>query len=306
MVSGEDTRYIKIAKQILKVLRRVKFPLYSRPCSKKTYTLHQKFVLLVIMKLEGKGYDSFPRHLRDLNRLTEFLGLESLPAGSTLNRTIGKLKNSLLDKLLGAFAGNRSNLRLGIDSSGFNLNHSSEYYVDKIRYQSKKKPRKRGRPRKRKIKKFQQVTFISDTDNQLILAAKSSRGKKSDCKTLKPAFNKIKQLAGRIKSIHADKGYDAEYNFEYIKETLKAEPIINIRNEKIPIHRTTGKYRKQIKRKTRRKIGRPPKNHRNKTETIFSVIKRTIGHHINAIKAIMQRKEVLLKAIAYNTLRLTR
>ena len=304
--SGEDTPYIKIAKLILNFLALVNFPLYSSPYSKKTYTLHQKFVLLVIIRLEKKGYNSFPKHLKDLNCLTEFLRLKSLPAGSTLQRTAESIESSLLDKMLGMFAGKRSNLRLGIDSSGFDPNHSSNYYVNRIKYQSKKTPPKKGRPQKHKIKKSQHVTAVSDTDNQTILALKSSRGKKSDCKTLKPTFNKIKWLAGRIKSIHADKGYDAEYNFEYIKETLKAEPVISIRNENTPICRTTGKYRKQAKRKKRRKIGRPPKNHRNKTETIFSVIKRKLDPHINAVKAPMQRKEILFKALAYNALRVTR
>ena len=54
-----DTSYVKAAKLILVILRLADFPLYFSRFSKKTYTLHQHFVLLVIRQIEGKSYRVF-------------------------------------------------------------------------------------------------------------------------------------------------------------------------------------------------------------------------------------------------------
>ena len=106
-----ETYYIRVAKRVLKVLERVDFPFYFSRFSKKTYTLRQHFVLLVIRQVEGKSYYSFAESLKDLNRLTDFLGLKKLPDGSTLQKAAKRIGNARLDKLLLKFAGNRSNLQ---------------------------------------------------------------------------------------------------------------------------------------------------------------------------------------------------
>ena len=232
--------------------------------------------------------------------------MKQLPDYSTLQKSARRIGNARLDKLLLKFADTCSNIQIGIDSTGFELRQASSHYLKKLRLQTKeeKKTRMRGRPEKIKVKKFQHTTFVSDMIRQLILAVDSSRGPKSDCKTLIPAFNKIESIFPKIKTVYADRGYDSEYNFEYVIETIKAKPFIKIKNKDIPINRTRGEYRKKAKRKLLNPIGRPRKNYRNITETIFSVVKRKIGSYVSAITPFMQRNEILYKAIAYNILRL--
>jgi len=48
--------------------------------------------------------------------------------------------------------------------------------------------------------------------------------------------------------VTADKGHDGEDNHLFVREDLHAFSIIPARYEHIPIRRTYGKYRKQIKR----------------------------------------------------------
>ena len=268
--------------------------------------MHQLVVLLVIRQVKGgEGYESFSESLKDLTKLTEGLGLKSLPAGSTLRKAADRIGNEWLDKFLLKFAGKRHKIRVGVDSTGMQLHSSSHYYIEVLKRHSKKKKRKPGRPPKRKLKKGQYFNVASDLDQQLILAVKSARGKQSDAKRMRSLLKKMKPVYPQIASVHADRGYDANYNFEYIHEKMQAEPLIKIKNKTTPINRTKGEYRKQAKRKLNRKHGRPAKNHRNKAETIFYVIKRKLGEHIRSIKAYMQRNELLYKALAYNTLRLT-
>ena len=168
-----ETYYIRVAKRVLKVLERVDFPFYFSRFSKKTYTLRQHFVLLVIRQVEGKSYYSFAESLKDLNRLTDFLGLKKLPDGGTLQKAAQRIGNAWLDKLLLKFVGNRSNLQVGIDSTGFELQQASDHYLDRVQHQTKeeKKTRMRGRPQKSKFKNFQHTTFVSDVTRQLILAS---------------------------------------------------------------------------------------------------------------------------------------
>lgn len=44
-----------------------------------------------------------------------------------------------------------------------------------------------------------------------------------------------------------DKGYDSEKNHVLVREGLKAYSIIPARNQHVPIWRTHGRYRKQMK-----------------------------------------------------------
>ena len=73
-----------------------------------------------------------------------------------------------------------------------------------------------------------------------------------------------------------DRGYDSEDNHLLVREDLHALSVIPARYEHVPIWRTYGKYRKQMKCGYSKLLY----NQRNKDETIISVIKRLFGEHI--------------------------
>ena len=76
--------------------------------------------------------------------------------------------------------------------------------------------------------------------------------------------------------------------------------IIPARNEDVPVCRTKGRYRKEMKRGYSKK-----KYHqRSKVETIFSVIKRTMGDEIRSVKTVAQNNEMRTKIICYNATRI--
>ncbi len=76
--------------------------------------------------------------------------------------------------------------------------------------------------------------------------------------------------------------------------------IIPARNEDVPVCRTKGRYRKEMKRGYSKK-----KYHqRSKVETIFSVIKRTMGDEIRSVKTVAQNNEMRTKIICYNAARI--
>jgi hypothetical protein len=73
------------------------------------------------------------------------------------------------------------------------------------------------------------------------------------------------------------------------------------RYEYIPIWKTFGRYRKQMKRGYSKLMS----NQRNENETIVSVIKRLFGEQIRSKLVRTQNRELSFRCIAYNTHRLT-
>ena len=106
-------------------------------------------------------------------------------------------------------------------------------------------------------------------------------------------ISKIKPLSVVV----ADKGYDSEDNHVMIREKLKGFSVIPSRYEQdVPIWKTRGKYRKEMKRGYSKILY----NQRNKDETIVSVIKRLFGEHITSKLIRMQNRELTFRYIAYN------
>ena len=87
-------------------------------------------------------------------------------------------------------------------------------------------------------------------------------------------ISKIKPLSVVV----ADKAYDSEDNHVLVREKLHGFCIIPTRYEQVPIWKTHGRYRKEMKRGYNKVLY----NQRNKDETIVSVIKRLFGEHINS------------------------
>jgi Transposase DDE domain len=118
-------------------------------------------------------------------------------------------------------------------------------------------------------------------------------------------FEPVARRAQRVKRIGVgigDKGYDAEKNHELLRDEFHALSIIPTRHEEVPIWRTRGKYRKQMKRGYSKKTY----HQRSKDETIFSVIKRTMGDEVRSVKTRGQNNEMRMKVISYNAARIVR
>lgn len=301
-----ETFYIRFAKNILKALKIRQARLYGSKYSKKTYTLHQHIVLLAMREFQkGKGYRQFCEELPDYVLLLVYLGLSCIPHFTTLHKVAQRLKNTALDYMILGFV-RKAKFRSGSDSTGLSCQHSTYYYEQRLEHFRKKKGKKPGRPRKRRIKKHQYTDLFMDLDAQLILSTTCLRGKQSDQKRMRQTVQKALTIFDRVISHDADRGYDAEYNHQYVRETMHAEDNLKLKNINVPIHRTKGHYRKQAKRKLHKKLGRPRKNHRNKAESIIFVMKKVCGEHLTATKAIMQRKQTKFRVLAYNAYRKTK
>ena len=121
----------------------------------------------------------------------------------------------------------------------------------------------------------------------------------------RPLVIKISELVP-LSVVTADKAYDSEDNHVLVRDILHAFSVIPARYaryEHVPIWKTHGRYRKQMKRGYSRLLY----NQRNKNETILSVIKRLFGEHITSSRLVKTQNRELLsfRCIAYNIHRLT-
>lgn len=148
-------------------------------------------------------------------------------------------------------------LFIGIDSSGFKATNSSQYYTDKARLR----------------KKYLKLSLGAEVLYQIICDIKIRRApKRHDTIDFQPIIENISEIVP-VSVVVADKGYDSEQNHVIVRDNIHAFSVIPARFEHIPIWKTYGKYRKQMKRGYSKTLY----NQRNKNETIMSVIKRLFG-----------------------------
>ena len=135
-------------------------------------------------------------------------------------------------------------LFIGIDSSGFKATNSSQYYTDKARLR----------------KKYLKLSLGAEVLYQIICDIKIRRApKRHDTIDFQPIIENISEIVP-VSVVVADKGYDSEQNHVIVRDNIHAFSLIPARFEHIPIWKTYGKYRKQMKRGYSKTLY----NHRNK------------------------------------------
>jgi|TARA_B100000959_G_scaffold273418_1_gene323916 hypothetical protein len=271
----------KFSKIVNKLCIFGEIPIYNSKYSNRIFTNIQHLFLLVSKENTGNTYREFIESLYD-SKIPRYISLKSIPHFTTLQKFAQRIGAKLIDKLIfltrnlfkehGTF--------LGADSTGMELDHASAHYCKRI-------------DREKPVKGFVNLNVISDLYNKIILVTKIRKKRRHDCSDFLPMFNKVKNLD--FDFFVADKGYDSNENHKAIFETGK-DSLISLKNKDLPIHKTSGMYRKLAKRKfeyglyTQREI----------TESIFSSLKRKYGSKLRARKYKTQKIELLFKILSYN------
>ena len=176
-----------------------------------------------------------------------------------------------------------------MDSSGFKATHASQYYTE------------RAKPTRRKY--IIKLSLTADILQQIICTIKIRRAAptRHDSIDFQPLITKTSEILP-LSVVTADKGYDSEEdNHVLVRDILDGFSVIPPRYEHVPIRRTHGRYRKQMKHGYSQLLY----SQRNKDETIVSVVKRLFGEHITSRLVKTQNRELSLRCIAYNMHRLT-
>jgi hypothetical protein len=295
----EETQYIKYSKRTKELCKRAGIKKHNSKFSNKIYDNYQHITLQCIRQYEQKGYERFIKDLPDKSLFIEFLKLKSIPHYTAMQKFAKRTKQTVLDLVL-AMALARTGIKKiigGVDGTGNKPNRASVYYVYRLEYfKRKNKKKKRGRPKKkRKVRRFIKVFPFVELRTQIPIAVGFSRRSGNESPYFKPVAKKAMKCGKPFKEVPLDMGYDAEYVHEFIREDMNALSIIPARNEKVPVWKTQGRYRKEMKRGYSKK-----KYHqRSKNETVNFVVKQLMGEMVYALDWRMQNKELTFRYIMY-------
>ena len=287
-MNKQQSKYVRLAESLYRIIKHCRIPLYLHRKSNHIYTVWQHIVLVTIRQYEGKSYRMFTDWLVEAYYLRLFLQLSKIPHYTTLQKFTDRINIMMLGKIISSFilfTGTR-HIFAGIDSTGFKTTHASEYYTTRAKLR----------------KKYAKLSIGADVLKQIICNIKIRRAPtRHDNIDFKPVITKISKIK-LLSAVVADKGYDSEDNHVLVREKLHALSIMPPRYEQVPIWKTRGRYRKEMKRGYNKILY----NQRNKDETIVSVIKRLFGEHITSRLIRMQNRELTFRCIAYNVHRMVK
>ena len=283
----KESRYVRMARTMLRVLKHARIPLFFHRKSNHVFTVWQHIVLLTIRQYEGKSYRMFADWLVEAYYLKTFLQLSKIPHFTAMQKFSARIAGTLLERIVASFVllTDIRQIFLGPDASGFKPTHASQYYTE------------RAKLRRRWVK----LSVGADMIKQVICAIKIRRAPaRHDNVDFKPLVERAAAILP-LSVVVADKGYDSEDNHVLVRERHRAYSIIPPRYQDVPVWRTHGRYRKKMKR------GYPKLlyNQRNKDETIMSVIKRLFGEYLTSVLVRTQNRELAFRGIAYNMHRVT-
>ena len=270
-----------------RVLRSSRIPLFLHRKSNHVFTMWQHLILLTIRQYEGKSYRMFVEWLVEAHYLRLYLQLSRIPHFTTLQKFTDRINNSLLEKIISSFIiiSGTKHIFVGIDSTGFKITHASQYYTERTGLR----------------RKYAKLSIGADVLQQIICNIRIRRAPtRHDNIDFRPIITRTSNILP-LSVVTADKGYDSEDNHLLVREDLHALSIIPARYEHVPIWRTHGRHRKQMKRGYSKVLY----NQRNKDETIVSVIKRLFGEHLMSRSIRTQNRELSFRCITYNMHRLT-
>ncbi|HEY7573103.1 MAG TPA: hypothetical protein VH796_17210 [Nitrososphaeraceae archaeon] len=153
---------------------------------------------------------------------------------TTLQKFTDRINNLLFEKIISSLIviNGTKHIFVEIDSTRFKITHSSQYYTDQTGFR----------------RKYAKLFIGADILQQIICNIRIRRA------LTRHGNIDFKPIITRTSNIHplsvvtTDKSYDSEENHLLVRDDLHAFSIIPARYEHIPIWRTHGMYRKQMKR----------------------------------------------------------
>jgi len=291
MKSGrkKELKLIKFLALLFRLLELCEFPKHSSKYSKRTFDNWQLFALHVLRQKAGKSYDEFVEEwLPCWIPVLKFLKLKQIPSASCLKKFACRLKACWAHSALGKTAklAGLADVIVGIDGTSSSTKCGSRHYYKRIGMKVRKKDSVKW-------------SSVDDLAKQLIIAIKIRKKARHDNVDFKPLMRRARKET-TIKRGIGDRAYDKEGNYELFEDELGGEFIAPVRNKDVPIWRTKGKHRKDMKRYFPKTKYSP----RSKKETVISVIKRKMGDALYSVKFHMRKIELLMRVIAYNIDRL--
>ena len=269
-------------------------PDYSHRFSPRKFTQPQLFVCLVLKMFFKTDYRGVVNILKDCSDLAKTCKLKTIPHYTTLQKASRRLLNrkstqEILARTKNLVMGEQKRIKLAaLDATGIESGHISPYFL---------KRRSNGQKPKRntQLTRWPKIAVIADVTTHLILAVHPCRGPGRDITHFKDILKTLpKSLT--IQQLLADAGYDSEYAHHYAREVLNIKttipPLIGRRARGLP----KTYYRREMK------TDFDAENYRQRwqVETVFSMIKRNLGHSVFGHSYGSQCCDIMLMVLTHN------
>ena len=304
--------YTRMCRTMLNIIRRCRIPRYLHPKSNHVYYVWTHMILLVIRQYESKSHRRLVQLSEECVGIREYLGFSKIPHYATLQKAAARLEGSLCiflsyhefpDELQKAAARLEGGLlhrmlqefipykrvRLvlaGIDGSGFSYSTASYHYAKRVRLR----------------RNFLKIAVCADMNSQLICAAIIHHGMQRDNPDFLPLLYKTSAAVAPVDTVLGDMGFDDESNHVGARKTGTAAAVIPTGHADVPIRRTSGTHRREVKRNFPRQLC----SQRNRYETTFFVVKGMMSGDITPRNDTAQDNEILLGLIACNSYRVAK
>jgi hypothetical protein len=210
------------------------------------------------------------------------LNLKSIPSVSTLLRAWRRIPPRYYRKLIQLSGKGGRDKCVALDPTHFQITSPSLAYLKRIKRNPLREPNRK-------------TTIATGTRSlRIVDAIMYKYSKRSGLDDL----NKILGDWVRGKTVVADAEFDAEMRFHQKVLDLGGKGVASLRHKNVPVHRTKGSRRKQLRRKW------PGRSYhrRTLTETANSMLKRGMGDTLRGNTVWQQARHFYMKCFTHNIL----
>ena len=275
-----DVDLNKVVAKTFKFLEHHDVPRHWSKTVNEKYNVHLMIVLYVLYCMADKNYKRFRRLIESCPPTT--LKLESVPSASTLWRAWRRIPPRYYRMLVQLSGKGGRDKCVALDPTHFQITRPSVAYCKRTKRKLEREPNRK-------------VTIATGTRSLRIIDAVMFKYHK------RSGLDDLDKILGewvRGKTVVADTEFDAEDRFHQKVIDLGGKGVAPLRHESVPVHRTHGSRRKQLRRKW------PGRSYHRRplTETANSMLKRGMGETLRGKTVGQQARHFYMKCFTHNML----
>lgn len=275
-----DVDLNKVVENTFKFLRNNDVPKHWSKTKNEAYGVHHMLVFYVLFCMADKSYKRFYRLLESCP--PTLLKLNNVPVPSTLWRAWRRIPPRYYRYLMQLSGKGGRDKCVALDPTHFQISRPSVAYCKRTKRKLEREPNRK-------------VTLATGTRSLRIIDAVIYKYPHRN------GLDDLDKILGpwvKGKTVVADTEFDAEERFHDKVLELGGKGVAPLRHKDIPIHRTNGSRRKQLRRKW------PGRSYhrRTLTETANSMLKRGMGETLRGNTVGMQARNFYMKCFTHNIL----
>lgn len=270
----------KLVEKCFKFLAFADVPEYWSKTKNERYPVHFQCALFALFCTADLSYRRFEKLVTP--SMKELFGIETVPHFSTMWRAWRRFPPRLLRNLI-RLSGKGGRDKVGaLDPTHFQITRPSIAYCKKTKRNPFQEPNRK-------------VSIVTGTRSLRILDAVLQKNPH------RSGLDDIPKLMNgwvKGKTVAADTEFDAEERFHQLVLDAGGKGVVPLRHKDIPLWRTKGSRRKQLRRKW------PGRSYRRRvlTETANSMLKRGMGDTLRGLTVWQQARHFYMKCFTHNLL----